>query len=378
MQPPCPSDEELIDLIYAALLGESSWQRFLDRLTASLPGGRATLFFHDASRKKGAFSLVSSLDAKTVEAYDNHFSRINPWMPKASIRPIGRGVVAEEMLPRAEFLDTEFYNDFMKSIDCESAAGVTIMREDGCSFLLSILTARDDPDANRAAADQLSRIAPHLRRAFHFYRKQDRINMANEAVAPVFEALGIGILIIGANARLKSASPMALRIMEEDVGLRISSSGRVTARCPRISGLIESMTQVEAQQPSIANAVLPGSDPARTVKTTLVRCAGDPYSTYFEGPSVIVLLEPLHGAESTAAAESLASFYRLTMAERRVLEGLVTGQTVREIAAASGTSWETVRSHLKGIYSKVGVSRQVDLVRLAGKFGTHVGVAPRA
>ena len=43
---------------------------------------------------------------------------------------------------------------------------------------------------------------------------------------------------------------------------------------------------------------------------------------------------------------------------------LAEGRTIRDIARATGREEETVRWHKKHVFSKVGVSRQVDLVRL--------------
>ena len=40
-----------------------------------------------------------------------------------------------------------------------------------------------------------------------------------------------------------------------------------------------------------------------------------------------------------------------------------TGRTVRDIAAMTGRTEDTVRWHLKKIFRKQGISRQVDLVR---------------
>ena len=46
------------------------------------------------------------------------------------------------------------------------------------------------------------------------------------------------------------------------------------------------------------------------------------------------------------------------------LRQLAEGRTIRDIARATGREEETVRWHKKHVFSKVGVSRQVDLVRL--------------
>ncbi|MGN6143251.1 MAG: helix-turn-helix transcriptional regulator, partial [Mesorhizobium sp.] len=136
------NDEQFIDLIYATLAGEASWSELLDRLNATLPGGKSILFYHDASLQTGAWQLSSGLDEAALARYSTHYSKINPWMPKASVRKVGLGVIADEMLPTEDLTRTEFYNDFLLQQNCHSAVGITILREAGRSFLLSTLTSQ--------------------------------------------------------------------------------------------------------------------------------------------------------------------------------------------------------------------------------------------
>ena len=61
-----------------------------------------------------------------------------------------------------------------------------------------------------------------------------------------------------------------------------------------------------------------------------------------------------------ALLEQLLNF---TPAEARLAVALVTGKTMQEVAEEAGVSLNTVRTHLKRIFSKAGVSRQAELIR---------------
>ena len=54
----------------------------------------------------------------------------------------------------------------------------------------------------------------------------------------------------------------------------------------------------------------------------------------------------------------------LTGMESRVAVLLAEGMNVREVAAATGRRESTIRSHVKHMFAKHGLSRQADLVRL--------------
>ena len=71
---------------------------------------------------------------------------------------------------------------------------------------------------------------------------------------------------------------------------------------------------------------------------------------------------PAGGAQSRELTLALQSAFGLTRAEARVVARLARGLSPREIASELGVSVETVRSHLKRSYAKVGVRGQAELV----------------
>mgnify|MGYP000883413890 FL=1 len=160
----------LITDIYAALLGHGNWQTFVDRVTEILPEGKATMFYHDYTAGSGALSINSGFGAEIISAYSQYYAAKNPWMPKAFTRPLGHGVRSEQMMPREDLLRTEFYADYLRPQGLCSGVGVTIFRDKGCNFMLSVLSGPAEDDEASAAADLLTRLAPHLRQAFTYYR----------------------------------------------------------------------------------------------------------------------------------------------------------------------------------------------------------------
>lgn len=62
--------------------------------------------------------------------------------------------------------------------------------------------------------------------------------------------------------------------------------------------------------------------------------------------------------------ESLQQRYRLTPPESRLALLPADGRTLRQISEMLGVSRNTLKSQLSSIYSKVGTSRQSDLIRM--------------
>ncbi|MGY2060460.1 response regulator transcription factor, partial [Nocardia gipuzkoensis] len=60
---------------------------------------------------------------------------------------------------------------------------------------------------------------------------------------------------------------------------------------------------------------------------------------------------------------------RLTATELTVLEQLPSGRTVQQIAEILGVSINTVKTHLRGIYAKLGASSRSGALDLARRSG---------
>jgi DNA-binding NarL/FixJ family response regulator len=59
----------------------------------------------------------------------------------------------------------------------------------------------------------------------------------------------------------------------------------------------------------------------------------------------------------------------LTQREQQVLGGLLTGRTAAEIARTKHISMPTVRSHIRAVLTKLGVSSQVAAVAVTSRSG---------
>ena len=78
--------------------------------------------------------------------------------------------------------------------------------------------------------------------------------------------------------------------------------------------------------------------------------------------ALVLIVEP--GNASRIAPPLVAALLGLTPVESQIAVWLAEGKTVHDIATATGRTKSSVYWHLKQIYRKRGITRQVDLVRL--------------
>ena len=78
--------------------------------------------------------------------------------------------------------------------------------------------------------------------------------------------------------------------------------------------------------------------------------------------ALVLIVDP--GQQLQVDPTQLATLLGLTRAESQVAAALAEGHTVRDIAVSTHRTQAAVRWHVRQLHRKLGVSRQVDLVRL--------------
>jgi len=354
----------LIFDIYSALIGNATWQSFLERLSGMLPNGKATLFYHDLTLRSGAFSLNAQFEPAWIDAYKGHFAARNPWMAKASVRPLDLGVCAEQMLPAHDLARTEFYSDFMRPQRLQSAVGVTVFRDRGCNFMLSVLHGAVEEAEAKSAARLLGTLAPHLRQAFTYYRRAGAVAGASSVVGAASDALGVGIVALGVDRRIRWANRLAEDLLCAGDPVGLDTLGRVAVSHREVRDAIDSaLGEVRRGEGAGRTAVLavPGRRDEPSFRVTVVVPELSESEAYFAGPFVLLLLERTDPS-LRPAADALRTAFALTESEVRLARALAAGTSLSEAAASHNITRETARTQLKRVFAKVGVHRQAELV----------------
>lgn len=350
--------DKAIALIYSALLGETGWQDVVDTVAVATGSDIATLFYHDSGSGRGAINLGSGITEAVQRDYLGHFASLNPWMRQVEATPIGKGIVGEQIVARDHFLRSEYYNDFLRRHDQESGVGVTVRRDDDCFLLFSVLSGDADFDRNSERAAYLTRIAPHLRRASEFYRRQPLDTLGGGFADSLGKVGNIATVVVNTAARVIYASALGETRLAAGSPLGVDAAGGVSFHDPLTQSVFSHALRGGHQN------LMTRSLAAGDTEVTFVCMAQDHGSSIFMGGTVAILMAP-RGPNPMSSAARMAARHGLTGAEQRVLEGIVAGQRPADIAAAAGVTMETVRSQLKAIYGKTGVNRQAALVRLA-------------
>jgi DNA-binding CsgD family transcriptional regulator len=348
-------DSELIDLIYAAMLGERPWEDFLDRLVATSPGAMSLMFALRGEPGSGPVSLLRGRGEDARADWDSHFASINPYVPGCMRKPLGRGVKGDRLVPRERLIGTEFFNDFMRENDLTATVGIAVDRSPGSTILISTATRLHDEAEQRLLADQYTRLAPHLRRAADFYKRNSHLGSVTELGGSLFGAIDVGVVLVSPEGKLRSISPTAEALLNGH--LVFDRVGRVGFVMEEAQAVLKAMCSWRYDGPATVDVASPA------LRLSLVRIVQGGVVGLFDAGGVVILAR--RGAvDAKRAREALRRTYRLTRSEMRALDGIADGRSPAEIAATVDLSVETIRSQIKALYQKTGVNSRANLMRL--------------
>lgn len=252
-----------------------------------------------------------------------------------------------------------------------AGAGLTLGDYPEEITVVRLFEGRSGKSTRGTARDLLAALRPHLEQAARTHWRLARAEGCLLAARAALDAANVGILWLRPSGEVVEANPAAKRLLAEGDGLVLDGDhlrAELMTDNRRLGAFLAGLAVGLARRPRGALHT------DREGPLVLRRRSGAPVWSLSGLP--VVGAEPRIALFVTAAdrlaqltAARLARLHGLTPAEADIAEAIASGLTVDEIAAARGRSAATVRTQVKTLMAKMGVTRQADILRLASRVG---------
>ena len=179
----------------------------------------------------------------------------------------------------------------------------------------------------------------------------------HQLIAGSFEAIGTACFVLDRRMTVRAVTPAAETLLQD--GAAQLNDGRLSLPRAgdnhRLGGLLSSVGDGRALAGTLAVA-----DGAGMMMLKLHRLPAREWNMGFVPFAILVAKrsQPAGGADLRLLRES----YALTASEGEIALLLSTGQTRDAICAARGITRETLRSHLRALFAKLGVARETEAI----------------
>jgi len=180
----------------------------------------------------------------------------------------------------------------------------------------------------------------------------------------VLDKLNVGFVIIDQNCRVTRTSGLAERILSRRDGLLVQG-GKLCAANSLEDRELQKAIKVATQRTAVGD--LESSRGLSFTKRSGSRTLGVMIRPVTSGVgktiSVVIYIRDCDMAPDVES-EFVRQMFDLTPAEAAVTRGLAAGLSLEDAATSLDISRNTARAHLRSIFSKSGITRQTELVRL--------------
>jgi len=365
MLPGSETLSRLLGSLYDAASDASRWEPFLQQLAKASQAHAAALVMHQVGPELHAVTASWGLVPEGLTLYERHYGPLDVWVGRARQVPTAQACLSQELCSMEEFVKTEIYNDFMARFGIEHAMFGVILNTPSHGASVSLFRDRSRPEFNPSDLDILRFLNPHIQRAFKLHFQFASLQARSAGFEAAMDMHPTGIVFLGTEGQVMLMNRAASAFVSERDGL-LASRGRLRAERPAESAFLEKIIR-EATSTSNGKGLSAGGTvlvsrhtrPPLQIRVSPIR--NSPIGS--EAVAAIVFVtDPLQRLRPTQ--DVLRVRFGLTPAEGRVALLLSDGHAPRKIANMIGITDNTVRSQIKSIFSKTGVRRQGELIRI--------------
>jgi len=287
-------------------------------------------------------------------------------VPRFRLLPDSRLVHVRDLLTADELKTSPTYNDMLLRTGGRDSLNTRLDGPDGSSITWGL---RDPVDSDGWASSRVTTVAallPHIRQFVRVRHALVRAEARHTTVTALLDNPRIGILHLDRRGRILVANDRARSILRHGDGLT-DRGGMLGARAPADQVRLERLlggALPDSATPAVSGSILLRRSPVLPPFVVHVKPVRVPQPDYGARhvAALVLVVEP--GRHHRINPELVAGILKLTQAEAQVAVWLAEGKSVRDMAQATGHSEGAIYWHLKQIYRKQSLSRQVDLVRL--------------
>lgn len=363
-----------VEAIYDAAPDPSRWPHALQAIANCFADVGAILIWQ---RDDGGFGTIVS---PTLVAAQRDYDE-NQWNHRdlPAIRAVERSlwvrndaVTDRHAVSDEEMASHPFYTQFLARHGLRWRASIGVAPDPHVVVAISVQRAIDRSPYSDAELEAAAWLGRHVEKALRLSIRLFDAETTGSGLAEALARLGIGVFVLDGVGRIVLSNPAGEQMVGDGLVVR---NQRLTAWFEADRSIlrkaIEAMLRAHAEDlVTDARPILiqrsKSARPLTAYVLPVLRSQRETKDSFLVRARAIVLVIDPKGGEP-ADPSVVRDLLGVTLGEGRVAALVGYGLSPREAAAKLGISEETARTTLKRVFSKVGVSRQSELVALLTK-----------
>lgn len=363
----------LLGLVYDAAIAPERWPRCFEEICGVFAANYVSLIVRTGSAGTGGLIYSGADDRRHVA---NHHPC--PGLSPFTGLPLDKVVTIGDLLTDAEWRASAYYTDWCASQKVFHVMAMDFAADDQSVYGFRLTRPEHAPAFSTSDRQLCERLVLHLKRALNVYQKVHQNRQIGSLYSQAMAQMMVGVMVLDEAGLVLDVNRIAKGMLEQADGLKITGN-QLTANYANDNHKLQRMVREMLRAPSRLGVVeaMSISRPSGKASWSLVVRALSP-DEWAEGkrrPTVAVFVRDPEEA-SQPPLRLAQQLFDLTPAETSLAIQLANGNTLEEAAEALNIRRNTARAHLRSIFSKTGVRRQTELVRMFLNSAVLLGSRP--
>lgn len=354
---------QILDKLYEAALRPEGWEDCLDAIRHELQGNYASLIVRTVTAEDTGLIVSVSEGRRALELNTPNLS-VSPF---TGVQP-DRLVTNADVISDAEWRGSAYYRDWCAPHDVYHVMAADIGTRAGEVYGFRVTRSESAPPFTSADKELGRRLIPHIKRALNLHQTihQDRkvLSLYSRAMAQLL----VGVVVLDKDCNVIECNPAAKSILDMHDGLRVvgnqleATYGNDNRKLQRM--VKDALNHNDGSKITLTEALSISRPSGQLAWGVVVQSVSpDQWTEGKQRPAVAVFVRDSEG-KTQPPVKLAQQLFQLTPAETMLAIQLANGMSLEEAAEALNIRRNTARAHLRSIFSKTGVRRQMELVRI--------------
>ena len=358
----------IIDQIYDCVLDSERWPGLLKMISSRGENAGSSIVVYDRWGEGRSCVFEHGADQSHLRVYFEKLAtmKLRPG-GKPHLRSVGDVTTLTMLCGEQESLEHDFYVRWIKPSGFRDMIGVLVLKSGKRLAWFSVARTEIQARYREADLEFIDWLSPHICRAFTMADVFELQAIRIEQLERTVDMLSTGVFLADTRG-ITYMNSSARKLVDQGRALKLKNN-RLSTNKSRTADMLA----------HAVSASLNGLAPMRVGSHTV------PIPDEEGGGLLAIILplnwqegrNPLAGMAGSAAifiqdtsqplpfpGAAFAKLYSLTPTEARVCFELTRGANSQELAEILGVGTNTIKTHLKHIFAKTGVTRQGELIRL--------------
>lgn len=358
--------DRIVSALYEAALDTLRWGQALECFRELFEANFVTLILRSPDEADHGLMIAVGLEGGEHANYLPYGHTMTPF----GKQPVDRVFLNQDLMTEAEWRRTPYFRHWCEPVDVFHVMGADISTRDGGKLRFRITRGSAQQPFSELDRARCCALLPHLRRALHLHNLYDRSTSLGSLYSQAIARLSVGTIVLDDGGRVLEQNFIARELLNAQDGLKLVG-GRLEASYPSDNRELQQLIRTAFVRPAngqdrfAAASAMSVSRPSGQVSLGVV-VEPVPSQEWAEGkgqPAAVVYIRDAAG-KSLASAAAAKQLFNLTPAETALAIELANGLSLEEAAETLNIRRNTARAHLRSIFSKTGVRRQTELVRI--------------